>query len=325
MRLGLIQAIGKRYGLSVLFSFVLIAVPWEIIRGDPFTDLQNYVDRIERLRVLGSQWHAWEGSIASLLTFEYLWFQLLVLAVRNDIEATGFLKGITALSGFLTHGYLRQYLGSALALAVLINPIVIDLLSSQIRSALAFALFLMCVRASKRAFSNPWRLPVLLVLPLIHTSLLLVMVVYSMSVFLAKAVWLSDSLRSGAALLIAVSLAGVVYWFAPDAALAFGDRRDLAGAPMKSLAYLAFWLFWVVVLVVFGHPKEPDEWAYFFVIIICVAGSLLDVLGFGGFRFVALSLPIVFSTLRCLSGMGRSILQFMLPIVTATLFVYWIL
>ena len=130
---------------AVLFALFIVFFPWVAIRGDEFEDVVNYATRIYMLRDFGMHYFIWEDSIFGWLKFEFLWFKMLVFASQMDIHPLVFVKTITAISAFLTYQFLCRYLGIGWSFVVLTNPITIDLLSSQIRSAFAFSLLLTAI------------------------------------------------------------------------------------------------------------------------------------------------------------------------------------
>lgn len=310
--------------LGALYTLIIVFVPWEEIRGGAFADLQNYITRIQIIQNFGVDYFNWENTPLGLLRFEALWFLVLVIAAGSGIDPGIALKLITAFSAFAIHRYLRAYLAPVLAMALLINPITIDLLSSQIRSAFAFALFLTAVsNTDDRALSWP-RMTVVLLTPFIHTGMTIVLLFYFASRALAAPTRLGTDVRGFVTVSIAVGSALCFAVVVPLLAQAIGDRRDLTAYPIKSPAYILFWLGWAAALAVSLKREACRHWRYFFALIVCLSAGLMELSGAPGFRFIALSIPIIFSTLPLIHHHLKAAVTVATPVYSLALFAYWV-
>jgi hypothetical protein len=310
---------------SLLYAGLLVVLPWEAIRGNEFADVQNYTLRIKIIQEHGSDYFLWDWSIVGLLKFEFLWFQIISLAASNDFEAVLFVKSITAICAFINHNYLKRTFGAWWGMAILINPITIDLLSSQVRGALAFSLFLLLT--GNRLENSPKKInaALLFALPFIHTAMIYVLLVYFLSITLSKRKNFNSELKNITAIAFAVCGGVAIFLVVPSLAEAVGDRRNFSQVAVKSIAYLAFWILWGLLLSLNNSNIPHSRWEYYFAIIICLSGALLDILGIPGFRFIALSVPIIFATLPFATKDAKNILIIASPIYGALLFAYWIL
>jgi hypothetical protein len=123
---------------------------------------------------------------------------------------------------------------------------------------------------------------------------------------------------------LAVSFAVVISVVAPVVTSTIGDRRNFEDVENKSVLYVAFWLIWGVMLIASARSRMDADWAYLYAIVICVSVPVMTVLGFPGFRLLALSLPIVFLSLMKLSPNQRIPVGTGLVLYQAALFYYWI-
>ncbi len=309
---------------SILFAWLIMAGPWEAIRGDEFADLVNYRTRIYTLHDYGMRYFVWEDSLLGWLRYEFLWFRLLAFVAEYNIHPNTFIASIVGISAFTTHCFLRKYLGVFIATLILLNPITIDLLSSQIRSAFAFALFLAVVMMRPSGPFRYARYGLLLPLPFIHTGLLLMIGLYAGSVILANTQRFSAHLKVAATIIGAVGLAAAIIILLPSVVEATEDRRNITQYGLKSKAYLSFWIACAGALIISINSELARRWEYFFALTICVAAPLLELAGLPGFRFVALGIPVIFAALAGLRGVVLHSVIFATACYQFLLILYWI-
>ncbi len=309
---------------SVIFAVLIVAGPWEAIRGDEFADLVNYRTRIYELYDYGMRYFVWEDTLLGWLRYEFLWFRTLAFVAENNIHPDIFIAAIAGASAFLTHSFLRKYLGVFLAAVVLLNPITIDLLSSQIRSAIAFSLFLAIVSWQPKARFS-WLKPVLfLPLPFIHTGLLLILGLYTGAIIVAHSRRFSPQLKVAGTVVAGFVLAAAIVFLLPSVIEVTEDRRDISQYGLKSAAYLSYWILCACALIVSVNQELAKRWEYFFALIICLSAPLLELAGLPGFRFVALAIPVIFAALAGLRGIVLHGLIFATLLYQCLLILYWI-
>ncbi len=313
-----------RWIFSLLFAAVIILGPWEAIRGDDFADLVNYRTRIYELQDYGMRYFVWENSVVGWLRYEFLWFYTLALVAYNNIHPDIFIATIAGVSAFLTHSFLSRYLGVLLATIVLLNPITIDLLSSQIRSAVAFALFLGLIH---------WRFPgrldwlrIILFLPLlfIHTGLFLILGFFAGSIAIARTQLISPQQKVLATAAAAVILTLSIAYLLPSIVEVTEDRRSLSQYGLKSPAYLMYWFICAGALIVSINQDLSTRWEYFFALVICLTAPLLEIAGLPGFRFIALAIPVIFAAFAGLRGIIMHGLLFATLAYQFLLIIYWV-
>ncbi|EFL89124.1 EpsG family protein [Ahrensia sp. R2A130] len=309
---------------SLFFALFIVFMPWEWVRGDEFADLVNYTTRIYDLRDYGMRAFQWEDTILGWLKFEYLWFALLTLVAKLNVEPAVFLSSVTFFSAFLTHRFLRQYIGALLAGLVLANPISIDLMSSQVRSALAFSVFLALAGGSATGKWAWVRWGAMLALPFIHTAMTMILAVFAGAKIITVMPRLSPVMRSvligcGAAVMVVV-----VATFLPTLADEAGDRRQLADYGNKTAAYVMFWLLLGIALAASAARRNAVSWEYAFATFITLFGSLAEFLSLPGFRFVALAIPVIFAAMPLMKKELRQGSMVMTAAYGVLLVYYWV-
>ncbi len=326
-RIGVAFAAGHGWSgvfFSCLFAALILVGPWELIRGGEFADLVNYRTRIYELHDYGMRYFVWEDSLLGWLRYEFLWFWMLAFVADNNIHPNVFIAAVTGISAFLTHSFLRRHLGVLLATLVLLNPITIDLLSSQIRSALAFSLFLAIV-AWQPPVRIAWLKPALFIpLPFIHTGLLLIIGLYAGCVVLARLRAVAPQLKVVAIVAAAVALAVSIVVLLPSIVEATEDRRNLSQYGLKSPAYLSYWVVCAGALIVSVNRELAARWEYFFTVIVCLTAPLLELTGLPGFRFIALAIPVFFVALSRLQGGVLHGFLFATVLYQFLLILYWV-
>ncbi|MEM1317949.1 MAG: hypothetical protein AAGF29_06770 [Pseudomonadota bacterium] len=309
---------------SIAFALFIVFMPWEWVRGDEFADLVNYTTRIYDLRDYGMRAFQWENSLMGWLKFEYLWFALLGFVARMNVEPDVFLSSVTFVSAFLTHRFLRQYVGALLAALVLTNPITIDLLSSQVRSALAFSIFLALVGTGQSGRFMWLRWPALLALPFIHTAMTMVLAVFAGAKVITSLPQVTPVMRSvlitsGAAVMVVV-----IATFLPTLADEAGDRRQLADYGNKTAAYVMYWLLLGIALAASAARRNAASWEYAFATFITLFGAIAEFLSLPGFRFVALAIPIIFAAMPLMRNEIRQGAMIMTACYGVLLIYYWV-
>ena len=309
---------------SVVFALFVAFAPWEAIRGDEFADLVNYTTRIYLLRDYGKNYFVWENSILGWLQFEYLWFSMLAWFADMDVAPIVFIKSITLISAFLTYRFLSLYIGVGWSFVVLTNPITIDLLSSQIRSAFAFALFLLAVSLRTGTKIDWLKYPLFICLPFIHSGMHLLLLIYFSCVAMAHRDWFRPSTKTVITVIVAIVTSVFIALYLPAVAEIAEDRRALSQYASKSAAYLSFWVLFAGALVISYSKENSRHWEYYFAMSICILGPLVELMNTPGFRFVALGIPVLFAAIIYLRGVVRDGVLLASPLYSILLFYYWV-
>ncbi|WP_288012590.1 hypothetical protein [Diaphorobacter sp.] len=291
MSLLLRKAVVIDVATGLLLVAIMLLIPWELIRGAEFADLRNYLSRIYLLEDYGESYFYWENDLLGWLKFEIIWFKILSLVVDLGVSPDVFFDLITAVSALVAHQFLSRYVGGWWALAILVNPISVDLFSSQLRSAFAFSLILLALMARSQAV----RVLLFSVAPFVHAGMAFILAFLFVSWAFVRLVNIGVRVKLFFILVSSVLIAFFVAKYVPQFASEIGDRRDFALFSTKSVAYVAFWFIWIAFLALSVAETLQEDWRIYYTILVGVSASLMDVLGVPGFRFIALSIPILFS------------------------------
>jgi hypothetical protein len=306
-------------GASVVFATLIALAPWEALRGAPFPDVENYLLRIAALARQANQEQASVSSVTQALSGEYLWFVILGVIAKSGLEPRHGLALISWIAALCYHQYVTKYADIVLASLLLLNPIAVDLLASQVRSALAMGLLLVIVAPGVgRRFR--W---LLLLLPFIHTSMAGVLALYGGCQLVSS----SERMRSVISLpvfamlssILALAVAGAL----PSLLELLGDRRADLDVATKSIPYLVFW-FVLALILVSGSLKVPAaRWEVYFATAILIVSVVLEANGVVAFRLIALSLPVVFAAVALSYRSARRLALTALILYQPILVWYW--
>ena len=306
---------------SLLFAAIFISIPWEDLRGYPFVDLLNYLKTINEVRQYGFEYYDLGETWIDYLKNEYLWYLLTWIIATSSLEPLVALKMISAFCAFIYHRYLAVSIGNALAFLFLMNPISITLLGEQLRSAFAFSLLLLALMLFKRPQPIFITIPFLL---FIHSAMIPLSMLFAATRWLADHRDLRPAFKALLVVFAAIAVALFVTKIVPALLVSIGDRRDVTTFEVQSLAYVAFWIVWGAMLVDAAGASLTDDWRYLFAVFITVSIPAMAILGFPGFRLLALAVPIILSTLPKLGQQRRFIAGLSFVLYQIILFDYWI-
>jgi hypothetical protein len=309
---------------SILFAVIIILVPWEDIRGAAYPDLQNYSYRIDQIQMYGEKSIVFDDSIIGWLSVEIIWIKILQYSINLGISAEQFFKIISAVSAFSFHRFLKTYLGWALSGIFLLNPITIDLLLSQIRIALAFSIFLIFLDKNAGKLVTIARYIALIIVSFIHTAMAIFVISYLQSSIITKI----EKYKHRIKILLTLIFVCVVFFIFFSQTNQFlgsiDDRRADIISETKSFQYIVFWLVWCGLLISSASNENASRWEYHFAIAICLLGSLLNIAGYPGFRFIASGTPIIFATFTLFSHNAKRLMSLVIPVYWLALFSYWV-
>ena len=154
--------------------------------------------------------------------------------------------------------------------------------------------------------------------------MILILMICAICWALAYTDYFKPVLKIGATLVAALVVAILVVKVLPTLAEVTEDRRDLALYGSKSAAYLVFWVLCAGALLISYNKMICSRWEYFFAVIFCIMGPLVEIFGIPGFRFVALALPVTFAALTFLTGTIRDGVIIASSLYTLLLYYYWV-
>jgi hypothetical protein len=309
----------------VIFVATMISIPWEQLQGVEYTDRAVYIHHF--LFEESIQDYKEFNGILDYILNETLWDSLVSTLVHNvGIPIDDVFQGIAILSLATASFFLIRY-HNPLSLLLLINPLLVDLVFSQMRIALACSLLGIGV-----LIRNPVLFVILLSTAMfIHTATIIFIVV-TIVALLAKR-YMKNGI-SEKSVFIMLCIVGVIISLAISPALivviltAVGDRRAEYEDQASSILYS---LFWLGLLILCGLKKkkilanilENEEACYSIIILSLVSFNIL----FGGYstRFIAVSLPIIMCTMLNLSAaMERFLIIFIYAIYVSFQWIYWL-
>lgn len=300
-------------GFAALVSFV----PWESLRGTPYPDVENYVSRI--LEIGRSGLRA-PGGVLGAITGEQLWALLLAAFAFSGVEPRVALSTISFVAAFVFCFWLARRAGAAISFVLLLNPIVVDLLASQVRSALAMSIFLVLVGLRSKRVAEP----ALLILPAVHTATAVVVAAFAFARARASLDWLRVRTPSGALLLASAFAAVIAASTVPSLLDALGDRRADAVVPVKSSAYLSAWVLLIVGMWAATRRTAANSWEAGLVFSILPAAIVMEALGQPAFRFVALLYPITLVLVSEARPTDRRLLLASFAVYHVALWLLWL-
>ncbi len=314
-----VRAEADRY-IPYLYSFLMVLVPWEVIHGKEFVDLERYTNYfLSGTSVL--EYRSFE-TIADMFLGEILWHS--VIPYLNNVVGINLeyiFTGISFICGVSFSAFLYKRVG-VWALLFLINPLFISLAFSQLRMALAFSLLIIAYEYRKYFLHFVLALASIF----IHTSMLLFI---SLFLFVRIVVYLGhrnliDTLINKIVLLFVGVIFALLLGPLRDVLLGFfGDRRIGYGDISSSLLYTSIWIGLLLISLIQSKKFYEDEVNSYAVIMLTIA-SLSSVVGGYTTRLLAVSLPFILVAIFNFAKKSRTITIFVLVIYMVFQWVYWI-
>lgn len=273
-----------------VFSAVIVFTPWEGIRDYEFVDFQRNLGKIETLQHKNLYYSYSDSDIGVLksISNELLWEKILIFLGGVVESPEALLKLIAFLSSFIMVLYAVRRSGFWISIALLLNPVFLDFVISQQRSAFALSILLLGLMVK----STTLKVLFFGLSAFIHTISMVVLALffycrYVISFLLTKNRALTFFFVVAAAFTAAFTIA-----FGRDVLLGFlGDRRSgdyEAGA--HSILYAFPWLVYSLIMFFFIRRTKYD-WESMFPVISIVVFFSLSFLNFYSIRFLAFALP----------------------------------
>ena len=292
-----------------------------------FPDLQNYKNVILETSLYGIQFLDGSLGTLSIIFREPAWHLLVLIYSIFSYDSIYFIYTVSAFSIFIFSKFTLDHTKNPIWIIFLLNPMFIDLVLSQIRSALAMSLLLLAYTIKK---------PVLKIIlsisaTLVHSSMFIVLGIYMISIYLARIKFhtqknINQLLKVFTTLMIAIVLALIIS-FGLDIILNFlGDRRFGNQEGSASVSFVFFW-FVSGLLILFGKFKVNslnNQWMVYFTSLMFTMAIFMAIFSAPSQRFIAFAIPIFLS---CISfcQMSVKILIFILFIIqTSIQFYYWL-
>lgn len=306
----------SRYTVIVFLIFIVFLTPWESLKGVSFEDLQNYIDRMVQLDVYGESYIIDSGSYLANFAKEIGWGYLLLLLTFAFDDYRLALFCVSLFCCCVIASYVLRKTNHFVASILLINPIFVDLLLSQQRSALAFSIFLISL-----AYRNTLIIFLLFLLALSVHLASLILFAFLVIVNLLNNVPFQrrEVLKRNVLSFVAVLVLSLSMYILKDIFLGYiGDRRVGDGADSVSIAYSLFWYASLVCLVFFSSRTDRDSMLAIFFLGVFTVASLL---GEYSARYLSFSLPFVIVALPKLT---QGVREFWLVVFLLYAFIQWI-
>lgn len=312
--------------LAMFFAIIAILFAREI-KSDLFSsatndDRFNYVERINYLKKTGAVDDIPSDNIISLVTSELGW-QYLLLGITFFFEhpENGLnLISVISLSVF-TLFCLRYRTPPYITFIFLLNPIVIDLVVCQLRSALALAILLLTQMSGRKT----WYLIGGLIAQFFHFSAVIFIVIYVLAQYISANLFLfSFSVKKliavGGGILLALSvLFGRAFFLSMT-----GDYRFGADYPSSSIQYSFFWFCLLFSLVLLTKKSGKWSWQYYYAIFILSFFLILSLARFYNARFIALTFPVILNSIKDMPFSIQYLLYGSLFLYQIVQYYYWL-
>ena len=309
---------------SSAYSAAIVFIPWDVVRGSSFSDVTNYLNRIELIGRFGLEYFDFGNSLLRFVSSEYLWAWTLAWMVENGWDPQNILNVFSAIAAFTAHAFLARYIGSLPAFIVLLNPISIDLYVSQVRSAFAFSL---CLTGIWLLDFRIWRWPAYVLFaisPFFHTSMLMLVPLLLGTKRIITGTSQPTRRLAATSVAVAVAMAVLIKLTAPIILSTIEDRREFILQGGRTLAYTVFWFILPSLLIIFRNKLNMRNWRYVFVIIINYMTFFLELFGLAFFRLIGLTIPVTISVLPLVGARNRVVLVIILLLYDLLLFSYWL-
>ena len=309
----------SRYSIILFLTFLIFLTPWESLKGVSFEDLQNYIDRMAQLSVYGESYVIDTSSYLINFAKEIGWGYLLLLLTQVFEDYRAALFCVSLFCCLVISSYVLKKTNHTIASVLLVNPIFIDLLLSQQRSALAFSIFLLSL-----SYRNHFIIFLFFVLALsIHLASIILFTFLMIVNFLNNISFhRREVLKKNVASFVTVFVLSLSVYILKDIFLGFiGDRRAGDSADSVSIAYSLFWYASLCCLVLFSFKTDRDSLLAIFFLGIFAVSSLL---GEYSARFLSFTLPFLIIALPKLNQGLREFWLIVFLLYALIQWVYWL-
>ncbi len=274
--------------VALIFSIVYVLIPWESIQGYPFMDLQEYSLRLYNISI-GADTNTDELGFIGYLTSEPIWAYFLNFIVLVFPNPDSGLIVVSQICIFVYSLYLINKVNNYFILIFLLNPMIVDLMMSQLRSVFAFSLLLIALLNGKKIV----KIVFVCIASLVHTSIPIFAVVYIISLNLYRFEYKVDRrYLSLFAALVALIIAFLIGNGRTLILSAIEDRRADYEVAKNSYLYLSYW-FALAIAFIYLSRNYFKKWAWYcyFAIFFLVLPMFMRFFETDGIRFVALIFP----------------------------------
>ena len=304
---------------------IAVVIFFSEVRSDYFSsnyDRSNYVDRIEYLQGVDAVDLISFNTVLSLLSAELGWQYVLFIIGHLLQSPENGLNLIAVISLWIFAVFcLRYHTSPYITFLFLLNPIVIDLVMCQSRSALALAI-LMLAHMSGRRF---WFLIGAVVAQSIHFSAIVFVAIYVLSRYVSANLPLfSYSIKKSVVMGGGVLFAYLILFGRNAFLVLSGDYRGLIEYGSSSILYFLFWFYLLFMLVLLPKNAGRRSWQYFYAICILTLSLIFTLANFYNTRFIALTFPIILNSISDMTRPVQYLLYAGLFLYQSVQYYYWI-
>lgn len=306
--------------LCVFFAFGVAVTPWELVHGSTFVDREVYISMFSAAPDVQISF-----ELVSLLAYvvnEQLWSQ----SIRWLNSSLGMsLPEIFAVITFFatfSYAFFVSTRVNPLAILLLVNPLLIDLVYSQLRMSLAMVFLL-------AAYSCRGRLMIgvcAAVACMLHTaSFLFIFMIFSIIFSVRLSIRYDLSRFTSYAFVVWTGLLMALF-VGPFRVIILewlGDRRAVYDAPATTWSYASIWIFILGAAsiqskVFFRDHTNAIALNFLAVYAFCTAFSIY------GLRFLSAALPFFIVALCRFGAIERSLVILLFAAYSVLQWVYWI-
>jgi hypothetical protein len=314
----------SRLFLALLFSVLFIFSPWCQLEVGRNPDVQNYLRRIDNI-LHNRDTIVDDMSLLQYLLHEPVWGYIQTFIGEFFYDPLDGLEIISFFSIFIYSFFLFGRINVFVASFFLFNPMIIDLVMAQIRSAFAMALLLIALMVSNKLL----RLIILITIAMIHSLTSIFFIVYVVAKILEskKSKFTYSHKQLGMAALFFGLILSVVLGAGGDMLLgAVGDRRADDHGETTSFVYLIYWMVLAVALPFIPRYNNnyKECWTQYYSITLLSLPLLMAVFGANGVRFVPLSFPIFLYSLSMYTTRVKMVLITSLFSYQLIQYFYWL-
>lgn len=302
----------------IFFGFLYVNVIYSAFSPDHWLDLRVYEevfnDPYYHYAQLNRTWVSW-------IKDEPLWYEAVLAARSATWTYTETINFISVISiSIISYVIYRLVNNKLWPLILLINPSTIDLIIAQVRSALAFSIFLI-------SFLNPpWIVRIILIVcaGTIHTSMYLFGSIYIfISLYQEYGKSISVLNYKLSIILCSLIIAFIVSIAAPLILGAIGDRRVIIETEVLGIL---FSLTWLSLAISYYLISKFDSFIFpHFFYSICVLIGLFSIFtGSYGSRYIAVAIPFLIIMIARQPVIQRNFLLSHYAIVMAAYYYFYL-
>lgn len=274
--------------LSILFAFLFVYIlPWVGVRNHDFVDVEQYILRIVYLHGGGNEV---QYSGIGWVTSEPVWKYIVITLGDVFSDPRMGVYFISFISLALYASFLFKRVDPLIAMVLLINPMMVDMIIAQIRIALAFGLVLMAYDLRSKLGASL----LIVVAFLIHASMPVFLGIYYILFFLnreikAKKIYLVS-------LAVAIFLALFMKYGMNILLTMIGDRHAGYEDIIKgsTLSYSLVWILMAMILATFAtYENDEERMIIAYAITIMSFYFFASALGVFGKRYVTVTMPFI--------------------------------